>query len=259
MDLGLTGAVVFVSGSSRGLGLAIAERFLAEGALVTLTGRGGEALAAAAEGLSNTYGSDRVFAFCGDLTDAAVARDALATSRERWGGLDHLVANVGSGRSIPGFQVGEAEWNRVLDLNFRSAVMLIEAALPLLMERSGATITAIGSIAGLEALGAPLAYSSAKAALAAYCGALAREIGPRGVRANCIAPGNILFPGGTWDAKLKLDRGAVERYIASEVPLNRFGSPEEIADLAVFLSSGRATFVTGACIIVDGGQTRKFM
>ena len=100
------------------------------------------------------------------------------------------------------------------------------------------------------------AYSSAKAALISYGSALAREVANRGTRVNTVAPGNILFQGGIWEKKLADDRENVERYIRSEVPMQRFGTPEEIADLVAFLSSRRATFITGACVTVDGGQTK---
>jgi 3-oxoacyl-[acyl-carrier protein] reductase len=256
MELGLRDSIVFVSGSSRGIGRAIAERFLEEGARVTLTGRDKAALATAQAALADRHGAERVFACAGDLTDPDTVCGALSTAAAHWGGLDHLIANLGDGRSVGGWQVGEAEWDRMMQLNFRAAVSLVEGALPQLIGRPGATITAIGSIAGIEALGAPLPYASAKAALAAYCNALARQMGAEGVRVNCIMPGNILFPGGSWDAKLSADRAAVEAHIESDVPLKRFGRPEEIADMAAFLSSARAAFVTGACIVADGGQTR---
>jgi 3-oxoacyl-[acyl-carrier protein] reductase len=256
MELGLQDSVVFVSGSSRGIGRAIAARFLDEGARVTLTGRDEHVLTTAQSALAEHYGADRVFAFSGDLTDPKTVRVALAAAAAHWGGLDHLVANLGDGRSVGGWKVGDAEWSRMMQLNFGAAAALVESALPQMIGRPGATITAIGSIAGLEALGAPLPYASAKAALAAYCNALARQLGADGLRVNCVMPGNILFPGGSWEEKLSADRAAVEAYIEAEVPLQRFGRPEEIADMVAFLSSARAAFVTGACIVADGGQTR---
>src|SRR5262249_49485192 len=96
-----------------------------------------------------------------------------------------------------------------------------------------------------------------KAAVLSYGKNLARQLGPQGVRVNCVAPGNILFPGGSWEKKFAQQREHFQRYIETEVPLQRFGSPEEIADVVVFLASDRAAFVTGACVVADGGQTRS--
>jgi len=256
MDLGLRDQTVFISGSSRGIGRAIADRFLSEGSRVTVTGRTAASLTETRDNLAAEHGPDQVFSFLGDLTTGAVIEAALTAADTHWGGLDHVVANLGDGRSIDGWQIGDAEWSRMMNLNFDSAVGLIEAAVPRLADRESATITVIGSIAGREALGAPLAYSSAKAALHAYTAALSRTLGPDGIRVNCVAPGNILVPGGSWEATLASDRQGVESYIATDVPLRRFGRPEEIADLTAFLASSRASFITGACLVADGGQTR---
>ncbi len=129
------------------------------------------------------------------------------------------------------------------------------AALPLLIESRGSA-TLIGSIAGLEGLPAPLPYSAAKAALVAYANNLSRLVADQGVRINLVAPGNIIFPGSVWERKAAEDSDGVARYLAAEVPMNRFGKPEEIADLVAFLSSARASFITGACIVADGGQVK---
>ena len=114
----------------------------------------------------------------------------------------------------------------------------------------------VASIAGLESSSAPLPYSAAKAALLNYGKNLARQLGPFNVRVNSVAPGNILFPGGSWERHLAERRDEVLKLIEAEVPLRRFGRPDEIADLIVYLSSERAAFITGSCIIADGGQTR---
>jgi 3-oxoacyl-[acyl-carrier protein] reductase len=91
----------------------------------------------------------------------------------------------------------------------------------------------------------------------AYAAGLARELGPQGIRVNSVAPGNIVFPGGTWDTKLQENREGVERMLERDVPLGRLGQPEEVASAVVFLASARAGFVTGECLVVDGGQTRR--
>jgi 3-oxoacyl-[acyl-carrier protein] reductase len=115
----------------------------------------------------------------------------------------------------------------------------------------------VASIAGLESMPAPLPYSAAKAALVNYGKNLSRLLASRGVRVNSVAPGNVLFPGGSWERHLADRREEVLRYLQAEVPMQRFGRPEEIADLVVYLSSDRASFITGACVVADGGQTRS--
>ena len=116
----------------------------------------------------------------------------------------------------------------------------------------------ISSIAGLEAFGAPVDYSTAKSALLAFSKNLARKVATK-VRVNVVAPGNINFPGGSWDEKIKLDPKRVKDIIESTVPMNRFGTPEEIADAALFICSERAKFITGSVLVVDGGQTIRTM
>jgi 3-oxoacyl-[acyl-carrier protein] reductase len=125
-----------------------------------------------------------------------------------------------------------------------------------MVQAEGGSIVFVSSIAGLESLGAPLPYGAAKAALEHYSKDLARRVGKHGVRVNTVAPGNILFPGGTWQRKLDADSPDVMQMISAEVPLGRFGAPEEIGALVAFVSSPKAAFITGACLVADGGQTR---
>lgn len=258
MELGLNENVVFISGSSKGIGRAIAKRFLEENALVTITGRNAEDVQETYSTLANDFTSDQLFLFIGDLTKDDVIHEAIAATVNKWGRLDHTVANIGTGHAQTGWNIGDSEWQRMINQNFFSAVRLIESAVPHMLKSNKPSISMIGSIAGIENLGAPIPYSSAKAALTAYTKSLANELGPKGIRANIIAPGNIFFPGGTWDSKLAKNKTGVTNYINAEVPLGRFGKPEEIADLVVFLSSQRAEFITGANIVIDGGQSNKF-
>ena len=145
----------------------------------------------------------------------------------------------------------------MLTLNFRAAVTLIEAALPELLATKQGSIVAVGSIAGIESIGAPLAYGAAKAALTHYVAGLARLTGPSGVRVNTVAPGNVLFPGGAWAERLAGESANVQVMLDREVALARFGTPAEIAAAVAFLASDRASFITGSCLVVDGGQTRS--
>jgi 3-oxoacyl-[acyl-carrier protein] reductase len=131
------------------------------------------------------------------------------------------------------------------------------------MEKSAAekhistSITFIGSICGIEAIGCPVAYASSKAALEAYAKNICRPLGRKGIRVNILSPGNILFPGSTWEKKIARDSDSVNHMLESDVPLNRFGTVAEVADVAVFLASRCCGFVTGAHWVVDGGQTRN--
>jgi len=257
MNLGLDDQVVFVAGSSRGIGRAIAAALLAEGARVVITGRDQGSLDAARAELEQSAGGERVLAIAGDFADARTIRDAFARTLERFGRIDHLVANLGTGSGKPGWEQPEEEWQRLFELNFFASVRLTEAVLPhLLTNASGGSVLYIASIVALEATPAPLPYSAAKAALLNYAKNLARQLGPKKVRVNAIAPGNIYFPGGSWERHLANRRAAVEAMLETEVPQQRFGRPEEIASLAAYLCSAQAGFATGACYVMDGGQTR---
>ena len=181
--------------------------------------------------------------------------DALEQTWERFGRLDCVVANVGSGTGERGAQLARAEWDRLYSVNLWTSVVLAQAALRRLRENGG-SIVLIASIAGLESLGAPIPYATAKAALIQYAAELSRVVAADGVRVNAVAPGNILFPGGSWERLTTSDPERWRSYLEREVPLARFGTPEEIADAVVFLASERSSFTTGACLVVDGGQTR---
>ena len=257
MDLHLTDKVAFVAGSSRGIGHAIVHAFLTEGARAVVTGRQADSLAQTVAAFETEFGQDRVLAFRGDLSQPEQISAALTQTRERWGEIDCLVANIGSGTAKPGWQLNQADWDTVFEVNLWSSVRLVEAALPAMVQAQRGSIVMIASIAGLESVNAPLPYSGAKATLVNYSKNLARQVGQYGVRVNCVAPGNILFPGGSWEKKLAQNPEHFQRYIETEVALQRFGTPEEIANLVVFLSSDRAAFITGACVVADGGQTRR--
>ena len=258
MDLGLHDKVAFIAGSSRGIGLAIARAFLREGAKVVITGRNAESLETAKALLVTEAGVQRVLSLRGDMTDPADIQRALDETVSAFGGIDAVVANVGSGTARGGWDLTLDDWQSVLNINLLGSMALASAALPHLISRGSGSLTFISSIVGCEAINAPVTYSAAKAAVQSAMKSLSRLVGSHGVRVNAVAPGNVLFPGGTCERKLAESREFFEQYIRSEVPLQRFGQPEEIADAVVFLASERASFITGACLVVDGGQTRSF-
>jgi 3-oxoacyl-[acyl-carrier protein] reductase len=195
--------------------------------------------------------------YVGDLTDPSTIRACLHAVSETWGAINAVVANIGSGKSVAGWLIDPEEWARVFQLNFFGTVNLIGEVMPQLIDCAPSSVVIIGSIAGVEATAAPLAYGSAKSALLNYSKNLARQVAAAGVRVNVVAPGNILFPGGSWEQRVAANPAQVESYLRAEVPMRRFGTPEEIADFVVMLSSPKASFATGMCAVVDGGQTRS--
>jgi len=257
MDLQLKDRRVVVTGSSRGIGFGIARCFHQEGARVVISARDADGVLAARQALDASSGDARTFGFTGDLTESAQMERMLTSVQEAWGGVDVLVLNLGSGRSKPGLTADAAEWERVLRLNLVAGAEMLRLATPMLAEGSDAAVVMIGSIAGLEALDAPWAYGAAKAGLAHLAKQSARRLAAQGIRVNLVAPGNILFDGGTWDRKLREDRAAVEAMLEREVPQGRLGTVDDIATAVVFLASPLCRFVTGACLVVDGGQTRR--
>ena len=240
-----------MTGSSRGIGRAIAQVLHDEGCQVMLNGRSADTLAQAASELLGASFVD------GDVTRPEEARRIIAEAKAVLGRLDILVCNVGSGRSVPPGAESHEEWLRVFAVNFWSATNVIEAAREMLTSSRGA-IVCVSSICGLEVIpGAPVTYSAAKAALHAYVRGISRPLGKLGVRINAVAPGNIQFEGSAWSRKLDDDAGAVQAMLEREVALAGLGDAKSVADLVAYLVSPRAHFVTGSVWTLDGGQVRS--
>lgn len=256
MELNLKDKISMVSGSSRGIGKAIAYGLLKEGAIVYLTGRNEETLSSTYNEFKPKF-ADRVFKFCGDLTRTEKIKELVTIVKNNHNKLDVVVANIGSGRSKTGWDLEDEQWNHSFEINFFSAVRLSRETLRIMSEQRSGSIIFISSIAGCEAITAPVQYSAAKAALLSYVKNTANLVASLGIRLNAVSPGNIYFEGGTWDVKMKENKDAVEKYIKDSVPMQRLGKAEEISDAVCFLSSHRASFITGANFVIDGGQIKR--
>ena len=267
MDLGLTDRVVVVTGASRGIGRAIALALAAEGARVVLCARGSDdldaavraALAVAPLPLSAQPpgGVAAALGVVADVTTAAGARAPIEAALASYGGVDVVVNNVGGSGARDFAATDDADLQAVLDRNLFPALRVSRAALPLLRARGGGVIVMIASIYGREAGGGP-SYNAAKAAEISLAKSMARDLARDRIRVLSVAPGSVLFAGGGWDRRRQADPAGIDEFVAREIPWGRFGRPEEIADVVTFLCSPRAGWITGACIPVDGGQSRAF-
>lgn len=249
MALNFSNKTAIVTGASRGIGLAIATYLSECGCRVAINGRNKEELSLVSTKISGSQ------PFPADVTNPVEAMQLVAEVVKHYGRLDILVCNVGSGNSVaPGAETYE-EWRRVFDLNLWSATNMVEASRDALSITKG-SIVCISSICGLGFVpGAPLTYAAAKAALNSYIRGAARPLGKLGIRINGVAPGNILFPGSSWEGKVFKQPDGVSEFLEREVPLNRFGNPLEVAELVGFLLSDKARFATGAIWTLDGGQS----
>ncbi len=258
MNLGLLDRVVLVTGGSRGLGKATAVALAAEGAKVAICARGEETLAQAVEEISRKGAA--VLPVVADVTSAEDRDRLIAEVGDRFGPVEVLINNVGGNRRGAICETTDEDWQATIDLNLMSHIQLTRSVVPAMRNQGRGVVLFTTSVYGRECGGPGMSiYHTTKAAVIGLAKALALELAPDGIRVNSIAPGSIRFPGGSWDKKCLADPEAMAAFVASEIPMGRFGTAEEIGDVAAFLASDRASWITGACLNVDGGQSRSLI
>lgn len=257
MDLSLTDKIAIITGSSRGLGLASARALVAEGCRVCICARGSEQLAAAAvEVEASARRPNMISAVQADVSTADGIALVVDRTVERFGGLDILVNNVGRAGGTDLLDTSDAEWQAAIDETLFPAIRASRLAVPHMKQRGGGAIVMIASIWGRES-GGRMTYNAVKAAEISLAKSLAQQLAPLNIRVNSVAPGSILFAGGSWHKRQQSDPKGIAEFIKRELPFGRFGRADEVGSVVAFLASARASWVSGASITVDGCQSRS--
>ena len=249
MDLGLKGAKVLVTGSTKGIGRAVAETFAAEGANVGICARNRADVDSAVAALK-TQG---VAAFGGsvDVSDGAALKAWVSDMASKLGGVDAVVANV----SALSISQDEESWQKEFSTDMMGTVRLVDAAMPYLEKSNAGAIVTIASVSGREVDFASGPYGTFKAAIIHYTQGLAYQLAGKGIRANSVSPGNTYFEGGVWNM-IKDNNPELYKAALALNPTGRMGTPQEMANAVVFLASRAASFITGTNLVVDGALTR---
>jgi 3-oxoacyl-[acyl-carrier protein] reductase len=247
MSFDFEGKRVVVAGGSKGIGRSIALGFASAGAAVSICARGADALARTEAEIAKFGGA--VHAATCDLGDGGQVTSYVAAAADALGGIDILVNNA----SGFGASDDEAGWAASINVDLMATVRASHAAVPFLERASGGAIVNISSISGYRPSTRSVPYAAVKAALIQYTTSQAALLARKGIRVNCVAPGSIEFPGGMWEARRSQDPALYNR-ILSSIPFGRLGTPEEVADVVLFLASPLARWVTGQTIVADGGQ-----
>jgi 3-oxoacyl-[acyl-carrier protein] reductase len=252
MKLLLDNKIIVVVGGSKGIGLSIVNKFLEEKAIVHAISRNGNPFVE--KKLAELY-PEQLFFYQSDACNEISLTDCKELILKKTSGIVNVVvSNVGNGHNLNNPINDSFLWKNSWDANFETALNTARVFSPHI--KNGSLIF-ISSICGIEYVGAPTDYSVAKSALISFSKILSHKLAPS-IRVNVVLPGNILTENGTWEKKIKENPEFISKMLEEKVPLKRLGNPDEIADIVLFLASERASFITGSCIIVDGGQTVKF-
>ncbi|OIK13698.1 short-chain dehydrogenase [Bacillus sp. MUM 116] len=250
MDLQLQNKNILITGGSKGIGKAIATEFLSEGANVAITARGLAALEKTKEELGG-----KISIFQADLTNADERIKLIHDFIEQFGTIDVLINNAGGSNGSKATETEMDLFYQAMELNYFSAVHLSKLAVEYMKQQSSGSIIHITSIYGRES-GGKVTYNNAKSALISFTKSLADEVITYGIRVNSIAPGSILHETGNWQKRLEADPEGIKEFVKKEIPAGRFGSTKEIANVVAFLASEKASWIVGASINVDGGQSK---
>jgi len=258
MNLELNGKVALITGSSRGLGLASARALAAEGCRVCLCARGEETLREAAADIRRTAGDENVLAVPADLTTAPGIEEVFARLFDRFRGIDILVNNLGLARGAGIVDTPDTEWQEAFDSTLFPAIRASRLSVPAMRARGGGVILMIASIWGRES-GGRMTYNAVKAAQISLAKSMAQQLARDNIRVNSVAPGSILFEGGSWWKRQQADPAGMADFVRRELPFGRLGRPDEVGDTVAFLASARASWISGASITVDGCQSRSLI
>ena len=250
MDLGLAGKNAVITGSTRGIGRAIANLLADEGTNLAICSRNQEEVDSAVAELSAK--GVKVTGAVVDVADKASYQAWIASVGEELGGIDIFVPNVSAG----GGNMSEEGWEANFNIDLLGTTRGVEAAMPFLEKSSAASIVVISSTAGVETFMGPQPYNAIKGALVIHAKQLSQALAPAGIRVNCVSPGPIFIEGGAWEFIKEYMTDLYDATLA-DIPSGRFGSAEEIANTVAFIASPAASLITGVNLVADGGFTKR--
>ena len=239
--------IIFISGSSSGIGFHLAQKYLAIGYKVIINGRNLIKLKKASDKLN------KCDYFCCDLSNEKNIKNVVRIIKKKYKYIDVLICNLGNSN----YKKNNSDLEHALRYNLLTTTKLIESS-GIILKSNSSKIICISSICGVEKInGAPIGYSVAKSALNFYIKLISNELAKKGITINGILPGNIIFNGSTWDKKIKVNPKKIKSYIKQNVPINKFGKPDDIFEICKIISENESKFITGSLFKLDGGQTKS--